>query len=104
MSELQIMRCLDCGEAVFPDRLRCPQCGGGSSTRVPAGPARVEEETTLLRPPVEDEAQVRIGSVRLDTGPMLVVRLARLARAGARVTVDESADGALWALTAPGDD
>jgi uncharacterized protein len=99
VSELQIMRCSDCGEAVFPDRLRCPRCGGGSFTRVPAGPGRVEEETTLRRPPVKDEEQVRIGSVRLDTGPMLVARLARLARAGARVTISESADGALWALT-----
>jgi uncharacterized OB-fold protein len=103
VSELQIMRCSHCGEAAFPDRLRCPQCGGDSFTRVPAGPGRVEEETTLRRPPVEGEEQIRVGSVRLETGPMLVVRLARLACAGARVTVDESADGALWALTSRDD-
>ena len=97
MSELQIMRCSACGRAMFPDRLRCPHCSAGSFTRIPAGAGLVEEETTLRRPPAEDGEQVRIGSVRLDAGPMLVVRLDPLARAGARVTIVQADDGALWA-------
>lgn len=97
MSELQIMHCSACGTAAFPDRLRCPDCGTESFTRVPAGPGLIDEETTLRRPSSKEGEPVRIGSVRLDVGPMLVVRLAPLARAGTRVGIDQNADGALVA-------
>ncbi len=82
MSELQIIRCES--SAMFPDRLRCPDRGTSNFTRAHAGPELVEEETTLRRRPTEDGELVRIGSVRLDAGPMLVVRLERVPRAGAR--------------------
>jgi uncharacterized OB-fold protein len=82
---------------MFPDRLRCPDCGTNKFTRVGAGPGLVEEETTLRRPQTDDGELVRIGSVRLDAGPMLVVRLGRLTRAGARAAIDQTNEGALCA-------
>jgi uncharacterized OB-fold protein len=97
VSELAIMRCSACGVTAFPDRLRCPHCGTDAFTHVAAGPGLVEEETMLPRLPAKEGEAVRIGSVRLDAGPMLVVRLAPRTGAGARVTVEQNADGVLRA-------
>lgn len=103
MSELQIMRCSSCEAAAFPDRLRCSHCGATCFSHIPAGPGIVEEETTLRRPPGQVGEPIRIGSVRLNVGPMLVVRLAPQAGQGARVVIEQNADGTLRAsaLQAP---
>ncbi len=98
MSEAQIMRCRNCQRAVFPERLRCPKCGGPEFDRLPAGLGTLEQTTIVHRPPPPAGEPVTVGSVRLDIGPMLVVRVVPPARAGARVTIARSADGALWAM------
>jgi hypothetical protein len=78
---------------LFPARLRCPSCGGVQLRRVRAGPGRVDEETALRR----GEVGVRIGSVRLAAGPVVIARLAEGAVAGAVVRLDVARDGAVLA-------
>lgn len=97
MSETQITRCTNCRQAVFPERLRCPRCGGPEFDRIPAGPGTLEQTTTVHHPAAPAGEHVTVGSVRLDIGPMLVVRVALRVRAGARVIVAQSANGAFWA-------
>jgi uncharacterized OB-fold protein len=97
VSELQIQRCRRCGTAWFPDRLRCPQCGGREWHRVPAGEGIVEEETSVRRPPAPDGGLVRLGSVRLDAGPVVIARLEEDVGAGRYVRLDAGADGSVRA-------
>jgi uncharacterized OB-fold protein len=89
VSELQIFRCTGCGLHLFPERLRCPRCGARSFEPAPAGPGRVEERTALRRAPV------RLGSVRLDKGPVVIARLGE-ATAG-EVRLEQHPDGAIEA-------
>jgi hypothetical protein len=89
MTELQIQCCRACGAHWFPERLRCPTCGG-SLELVAAGAATVEEDTTLRR-----QQDTRLGSVRLDVGPVVVARLDDTVTTGDRVRLDS--DGAIWA-------
>jgi uncharacterized OB-fold protein len=93
LTELQIQRCGTCGTNLFPARLHCPDCGGTELRNVPAGPGRVEEETTLRRP----EPGVRLGSVRLQAGPVVIARLAETAGAGVEVRLEELRNGAIHA-------
>jgi uncharacterized OB-fold protein len=86
VSELQIFRCGGCGLHLFPERLRCPRCGGVRFDRVPAGPGRVEEQTRL-------RDGVRLGSVRLDAGPVVVARLE--GDPSGEVILEQHADGAI---------
>lgn len=96
MTGLQIMCCSTCRTAVFPDRLRCPECGA-DLMRVPAGPGTLEEQTTVLRPAPREGDEVRIGSVRLDAGPVLIARLDSRTHPRARVSIERYRDGSLWA-------
>jgi uncharacterized OB-fold protein len=89
MTELQIQRCHACGAHWFPERLRCPTCGGGLEA-VAAGAATVEAETTLRR-----QHDTRLGSVRLDAGPVVIARLDDIVSTGDRVRLDSN--GAIWA-------
>jgi uncharacterized OB-fold protein len=97
MTELQIQRCDTCGTSAFPDRLWCPGCGGGELRHVAAGPGRVEEETTLRR----SAEPVQLGTVRLDSGPLVIARLAPGAGAGTEVHLEVSPSHAIWARTTP---
>jgi len=101
MTELEIQRCERCGTMAFPDRLWCPGCGCGRGElhHVPAGPGRIEEETTLRRPPAAEP--VRLGTVRLQNGPLVIARLAADAGPGTQVRLDRSAEGAIWARATP---
>jgi uncharacterized OB-fold protein len=87
VSELQIFHCTACGVHLFPERLRCPRCGGRSFERVPAGPGRVEERTRLRDGP-------RLGSVRLDKGPVVIARVEVDTEA---VRLEHRPDGAITA-------
>lgn len=69
--------CTNCGYVVCPARALCPRCGGASWREEPAG-AGVVEETTRVGGAV-------IASVRLDSGPVVVARLAEGTEQGARV-------------------
>jgi uncharacterized OB-fold protein len=93
VTELQIQRCEACGTNVFPDRLWCPGCGAGALQHVPAGPGRVEEETTLRR----SAQPTTLGTVRLEAGPLIIARLATGAQAGTRVRLERTAEGTIWA-------
>ena len=93
MTELQIQRCEQCGRNAFPDRLWCPGCGAGELRHVEAGPGRVEEETTLRR----SAEPVQLGTVRLDSGPLVIARLSRDARASTQVRLELRPSGAIWA-------
>ena len=97
MSELQIQRCEPCDVGLFPDRLRCPRCGGVPASRGPAGPGRVEQETRLRSGPGQRSELVRLGSVRLLSGPIVIVRLDERAATGSAVRLDLTAGGAIWA-------
>jgi uncharacterized OB-fold protein len=97
MTDLQIQRCERCGTNAFPDRLWCPGCGAGELRHVPAGPGHIEEETTLRRP----TNPVRLGTVRLDTGPLVIARLSREARTGTQVHLELTPSRTIWARPAP---
>jgi uncharacterized OB-fold protein len=103
MTELQIQRCGRCGTSAFPDRLWCPGCGAANLSHRPAGPGRVEEETTLRRPPAtaaQDES-VRLATVRLQAGPLVIARLAADIGSGARVRLERTPAGSIWAHATP---
>jgi uncharacterized OB-fold protein len=95
VTELQIQRCEACGTNAFPDRLWCPGCGGGTLQHVSAGPGRVEEETTLRRPPTAEP--VVLGTVRLEAGPLVIARLATEAKPGTQVRLERTSEGTIWA-------
>jgi hypothetical protein len=85
LTPLDIFVCDRCGRAAFPRRILCPDCGSAEWRRHEAGPGTVEEVTVLRRGPGRDYPGVRIGSVRLDEGPLVVARLEPGAAAGSRV-------------------
>jgi uncharacterized OB-fold protein len=97
MTELEIQRCERCGKSAFPDRLWCPGCGAGALRHIAAGLGRVEEETTLRR----SAEAVRLGTVRLDSGPMIIARLSRHARAGTQVHLELAPSRTIWARATP---
>jgi uncharacterized OB-fold protein len=97
VSELEIQRCARCGASAFPDRLWCPGCGADELRHAPAGPGRVEESTTLRR----SAEPVRLGTVRLDAGPLVIARLAKLTGAGTQVRLERTTEGTIWARATP---
>lgn len=96
MTELEIQSCAACGMVVFPDRLRCPACGGVCQERVPAGSGRVAEETTLRRS-CGPLGPVRLGSVRLEAGPVVIARLDDEVGSATEVWLELANDGTIWA-------
>lgn len=99
MSELQIQRCERCGVSVFPERLWCPGCGAGELGHMAAGPGQVEQETTLRRAPTPEP--VRLGTVRLDSGPLVIARLENRTGAGTQVRLERTTEGSIWARATP---
>lgn len=97
MIELEIQRCERCGTSVFPDRLWCPGCGVAELRHVASGPGRVEQETELRR----TADPIRLGTVRLDAGPMVIARLSRHARAGTEVYLELTPSRTIWARATP---
>jgi uncharacterized OB-fold protein len=97
MTELQIQRCERCGTSAFPDRLWCPGCGADELRHVAAGPGRVEEDTPLRR----SAEPVRLGTVRLESGPLIIARLAIGAGAGTQVRLDRTTERTIWARATP---
>ena len=90
MTELQITRCNKCGTTWFPERLRCSICGSVDFKRIPAGEGEVEQKTTV-------RAGVRLASVRLDAGPIVIARLNETTKTGARVRLEQDATAAIRA-------
>jgi uncharacterized OB-fold protein len=92
-AELEIYRCERCETNLFPARLRCPNCGNTQMTPTPAGPGEVEQETTLRR----QTEPVRLGSVRLAAGPVVIARLAPTVTTTTPVRLEQEPDGAIHA-------
>jgi NAD(P)-dependent dehydrogenase (short-subunit alcohol dehydrogenase family)/uncharacterized OB-fold protein len=82
----QLQRCGDCGQVCYPPRDACPHCLSADLAfhDMPPG-GRVIAETTIRIPGevhVRERAPWRIGSVRLDCGPMAVAHLHGAVRQG----------------------
>jgi uncharacterized OB-fold protein len=75
---VKIRRCRRCGRHAFPPPLWCPDCAGDAWDEVEAGPGTVESVTVTRE-------GVRVGTVRLEAGPPVVVRLDDGAEVGARL-------------------
>jgi uncharacterized OB-fold protein len=87
---LTVWECAGCRRIVFPRRLLCPDCGSAAWRRRRAESGRVEEVTLVRRAPGRTLlAPVRLGSVRLEVGPLVVARLEPAASAGMRVRLRE---------------
>ena len=98
MSELMIQRCEACGAGLFPERLRCPRCGALRLLAIAAGTGTVEEETVLPRRADPQPEPVRLGSVRLAAGPVVIARLREGMTPGAAVRLSRAPGGAIWAI------
>lgn len=87
---LEVWRCDGCGEARFPRPALCGGCAGRDFTPLPAPTGRLEQATEIGG---ADGEPLRLGTVRTDAGPVVVVRLlggepgdtVRLRRRGAAV-------------------
>jgi uncharacterized OB-fold protein len=89
--DLVVWVCRTCGRAAFPRRALCPACGGASWSREPAGTGTVEEVTTVRHAVgAEGDLSVSLGSVRLDTGPIVVAVVDARSRAGDRVELADA--------------
>jgi uncharacterized OB-fold protein len=78
-------RCLACGWQGAPERLWCPSCGSARVRDVRVHGGTVEQVTILRRSAGRGALTVRIGSVRLLGGGVLVARLEPGASAGSPV-------------------
>lgn len=100
-----LQTCETCGRATYPPRDRCPNCWGALSWQeVPDG--AVIEAETIIRTSTDlffrEHLPWRIGTARLDAGPMAIVHLHGDVEAGNRVrlrlVLDRSGNPALFAL------
>jgi uncharacterized OB-fold protein len=81
--------CVRCERAAFPRPLWCPACGGAEWREEELGAGRVEETTYVRRVPGHTLVPpARLGTVRLDAGPVLVARLAPGVSAAGRVWLE----------------
>ena len=81
--------CLGCGRGAFPRPSWCPACGADRWREEELGAGTIEETTFVRRAPGRALAHpVRLGSVRLDVGPVVVARLLPGASAGCRVWLE----------------
>ena len=81
---VRIPICTDCGRAVFPPRLLCPDCGGGEW--------RDELVDAGVLEAVTERGDVRVGAVRTPLGPLLIARVEAEHRPGDDVMLDEDGD------------
>lgn len=64
---------------------------------MPAGRGQVEEETSVRRRRDPPPQAVRLGSVRLQAGPIVVARLSNGVGPGTDVWLEQASDGAVSA-------
>lgn len=67
----EIPACGQCGHAVWPPRLACSVCGAARWEKVDASMGTLEELTEL---PGDEAEPLRLCSVRLDVGPIVIAR------------------------------
>jgi uncharacterized OB-fold protein len=74
-------RCLGCEHLMFPERIRCPECGGAELEPHPfAGRGKVCAVTTVYEAPrgFADQVPYVAALVRLEEGPVLAAMLTDL--------------------------
>ena len=80
--------CGSCGLAVYPERLLCSRCGNSTWERKTATRGVVEDATVVQRSiGASQPTDVRLGTVRLSAGPLVIARLVGDAIPGRRVTM-----------------
>lgn len=91
---LHINACLDCGEAHFPARLRCPRCGGRSFA-----PQAVDAATVTGVVPVHRRPQACpwrfLVELRAAGGVALLAGAAQAPQPGTLVPIAQREDGAI---------
>lgn len=93
MSELSISVCARCGHPAYPRRELCPRCHSPRWTLEPAGPGTLEETTVVERAVGVGSAGVKLASIRLDRGPVVIAGLEAPPEAGMRVSLEATATG-----------
>jgi uncharacterized OB-fold protein len=96
--------CRVCDHACYPPRILCPNCGASDWGRRLADTG-VVEEVTVRRPVFKrrqlpwgnwlDQEETKLGSVKTDLGPRVVVLLPEGAKPGDRVTLAAQASTAI---------
>ncbi|NIZ13576.1 SDR family NAD(P)-dependent oxidoreductase [Phaeobacter sp. HF9A] len=105
MGRFVLQVCDDCAKATYPQRDRCPFCWGTLSWQDQPNGAVIEAETTI-RSSIDlffkEHLPWRIGSARLDAGPMATVHLhgdvARGDRVRLELKLDRAGNPALFAM------
>lgn len=67
---IEMQRCIDCAQAVFPPRSMCPHCH--SDVFAPATASRGAIEETTLQ---SGSPPILFGSIRTDLGPIVVAEI-----------------------------
>ena len=100
-----LQECTDCAHVTYPPRDRCPACWGTLTWADQSTGAVIEAETTITASTdlyFRNHLPWRIGSARLDAGPMAIVHLHGDVKQGDRVLMeiklDRGGNPALFAL------
>jgi uncharacterized OB-fold protein len=93
MNTLAVGECQACGTRGFPIPLWCPACGSDRIQDFEARTGQVTETTILRHAPGRSPSPVRIGTVRLCGGGVVVARLEPAIGEGSRVQLSVE-DGA----------
>jgi uncharacterized OB-fold protein len=90
---LRVGACDECGARRFPVPLWCEVCGAGRISEVEEASGRVAEMTVLRHVPGRRLEPVRIGTVNLEGGAIVIARLGEGVKEGdsVRVTLDGGA-------------
>ena len=89
---IEVCVCERCGHAVYPFRHVCPECAARAWRVEHVDDGTLEQATTIRqRIGVERRVPNRVGSVRLDLGPVVITRVLDGAEVGARVALAKSA-------------
>jgi uncharacterized OB-fold protein len=87
-----VWRCAACSSEFFPTRLRCAVCGSASGEEVRATSGVLTEQTVVRRAiGGELPEPVRIGTVEVDGGAVLIARVEGELADGTRVTLVDRA-------------
>lgn len=88
---VSVGRCRACGWRGLPVRMRCPACRGERMHVVTARRGTLLDATTLQRAPGGLGAPIRIGSVRLPGGGVVIARIEGDVPDGAQVELSGDA-------------
>jgi uncharacterized OB-fold protein len=81
---LDVYVCGSCGHAVFPRRLLCPRCGTRDWREEPVESGTLEG--------LADRGEVKLGAVRVASGPLVIARVEGDPQPGSDVALDADGD------------